>query len=57
MDAAELWKILKEEYGIQNDEEFEMAVNASTGVDTGLFTQPFEKGDNDDKKTGKVVAA
>lgn len=57
MDAADLWKILKEEYGIQNDEEFEMAVNASTGVDTGLFTQPFKKGDSDDKKAGKVVAA
>lgn len=57
MDAAELWKILKEEYGIQNDEEFEMAVNASTGVDTGLFTQPYKKGDGDDKKTSKVVAA
>ena len=57
MNAADLRKILKEEYGIQNDEEFEMAINASTGVDVGLFTQPFKEGENDDKKTGKVVAA
>ena len=57
MDAADLRKILKEEYGIQSDEEFEMAVNASTGIDTGLFTQQFKKGDSDDRKTGKVVAA
>lgn len=57
MDAADLRKILKEEYGIQNDEEFEMVVNTSTGVDIGLFTQPFKEGEDDDKKTGKVVAA
>lgn len=57
MDAADLRKFLREEYGIQNDEEFEMAVNASAGVDLGLFTQPFKEGENDDKKTGKVAAA
>lgn len=57
MDAADLRKFLREEYGIQNDEEFEMAVNASTGVDLGLFTEPFKEGENDDKKTGKVAAA
>lgn len=56
MDAADLRKILREEYGIKNDEEFEMAVEASAGVNLGLFTQPF-KGGNDDKKTDNVDAA
>nr|DAI55843.1 MAG TPA: hypothetical protein [Caudoviricetes sp.] len=56
MDAADLRKILREEYGIKNDEEFEMAVEASAGVNLGLFTQPF-KGENDDKKTDNVDAA
>lgn len=57
MDAADLRKFLREEYGIENDEEFEMAVNASTGVDLGLFTQPFKEGEDNDKKTGKDIAA
>ena len=56
MDAADLRKFLKEEFGINSDEEFEKAVETSTGIDLGIFTQPF-KGGNDDRKTGKVVAA
>ena len=33
MGAAELRTFLREEFGIMNDEEFEAAVNASTGID------------------------
>lgn len=57
MDAAELRTFLREEFGIRNDDEFEMAVNASAGIDIGLFTQPFKGGVNDDKKAEKVSAA
>lgn len=57
MCAANLRKFLEEEYGIQNDEEFEMAVNASTGIDLGMFTEPFQGGVRNDKKADKVVAA
>lgn len=56
MDAAELRTFLREEFGIRNDDEFEMAVNASAGIDIGLFTQPFKGGVNDDKKEEKVSA-
>ena len=37
MGAAELRTFLREEFGIMNDEEFEAAVNASTGIDIGMF--------------------
>lgn len=57
MCAADLRKFLKEEYGIQNDEDFEMAVNASTGIDLGMFTVPFRGGERDDRKAENVTAA
>lgn len=57
MDAAELRTFLREEYGIKSDDEFEMAVNASAGINIGLFTQPFKGGVNDDKKEKEVSVA
>lgn len=57
MGAAELRTFLKEEFGIMNDEEFEAAVNASTGIDIGMFTQPLKGGADDDKKANKFPAA
>lgn len=40
--VTDLRKFLKEEFGIKNDEEFEMAINTSIGVDLGLFTQLYK---------------
>lgn len=57
MSAADLRTFLREEYGIRNDEEFEMAVNASTGIGLGLFTQPFKGGANNDEKAKENPAA
>lgn len=57
MGAAELITFLREEFGIMNDEEFEAAVNASTGIDIGMFTQPLKGGADYDKKANKFPAA
>lgn len=57
MGAAELRTFLREEFGIMNDEEFEAAVNASTGIDIGTFTQPLKGGVDDYKKANKFPAA
>lgn len=57
MDAAKIRTFLREEFGIRNDDEFEMAVNASAGIDIGLFTQPFEEGVSNDKKGKEVSVA
>lgn len=56
MSAADMRTFLREEFGIMNDEDFEMAVNASTGIDLGMFTLPFRGGANDDKETKRIPA-
>lgn len=38
MDAVTLREILKKEYGIDNDKEFEAAVEKSIGINIGIFT-------------------
>lgn len=39
MDVETIRKILKEEYGISNDKEFEKTIETSEGIDVGIFTQ------------------
>ncbi len=51
MSANELRKILREEYGIQNDMEFEAAASNSTGLNLGLFTYPYKGGETSEGKT------
>lgn len=43
MDAAGLRKYLKTEFGIRNDEEFELAVSRMKGVNLGIFTIPLAR--------------
>lgn len=40
MDAAKLKDILRTEYGINNENEFNAAVKAFAGLNIGLFTMP-----------------
>ena len=47
MDAAKLREILRTQYGITNEDEFNEAVNKSKGIDIGIFTTPIE---NDTQK-------
>ena len=43
MSAAELREILKKEYGINSMDEFNEAVNKSSGINIGIFTVPIHK--------------
>ena len=43
MDIVErLKKVLKDDYGINNQKELEDAINKFKGLDIGIFTQPFK---------------
>lgn len=46
VDAAKLREILKTQYGLDSDRDFEAAVEKSSGVDLGLFTGPLERSRN-----------
>lgn len=41
MEAVKLKEILKREYGIMSEEEFNEAVKKSAGINLGLFTMPL----------------
>lgn len=57
MDAAKLREILKTQYGIKDDNEFDAAVEKSSGVNLGLFTVPLvERSRNGHKKTEIAIA-
>lgn len=43
MEAAKLRDILKTEYGINDEKEFDVAVSKSVGINLGIFTTPLEK--------------
>lgn len=57
MDAAKLRGILKSEYGISSEEEFNAAVERSAKIDIGIFTMPLHERSNDDKETKAKVSA
>ena len=51
MDAATMRGILKKEYGICSQEEFDAAVQKSAGINIGIFTMPlFERSEDIEKK-------
>lgn len=58
MDAVTLKEILKREYGIMNEDEFNSVVANSKGVNIGIFTTPItERSINDkQKKEEKNIA-
>ena len=41
MDATKMKEILKTEYKIYNEKEFNAAVSKSAGIDLGIFTMPL----------------
>lgn len=43
MDAACMREILKREYGICGEAEFDNAVAKFQGIDIGIFTMPFDE--------------
>lgn len=43
MDVAKMKEILKKEYGIRSENEFNIAVSKSAGINLGIFTIPLMK--------------
>lgn len=41
MEAAKLREILRTEYGISNEKEFDAAVKKFDGIDIGIFSMPL----------------
>lgn len=56
MDAAKLREILRTEYGINSENEFDEAVKRSSGVDIGIFTLPLSRRRRNDKETAAASA-
>lgn len=42
MNAAKMKEILRNEYGIRNENEFNAAVKGFAGINLGVFTMPIE---------------
>lgn len=57
MDAAKLREILKTQYGIKDDSEFNTAVEKSSGVSLGLFTMPLMERSRDGRKKTETAIA
>ena len=43
MEAAKLREILRTEYGISNEKEFDEAVKQFDGIDIGIFSMPLSE--------------
>lgn len=57
MNAATMKEILKSEYGISNEKEFNAAVSKMAGINLGIFTMPLaERGVAADEQTKKKMA-
>ena len=56
MDAAKLREILKTQYGLESEDDFNEAVERSSGVNLGLFTKPLERSRNGYKKKAAATA-
>lgn len=57
MDAAKLKDILRTEYGICNEKEFDAAVNKFAGIDIGLFTMPQDERGRDHEQKRETRAS
>lgn len=56
MDVAKIKEILKIEYGICNESEFNEAVSKSAGINLGIFTMPLTERSVRCEQTNKKVA-
>lgn len=58
MNAAKLREILKTEYGIENEIEFDAAVKKMSGINLGVFTMPLiGRSEADEQKTEATACA
>lgn len=56
MEAEKLKEILKKEYGINDEKEFDAAVKNSQGINIGLFTVSFGERRENCETTPKISA-
>ena len=56
VDAVRMKEILKNEYGISNEQEFNAAVSEMSGINLGIFTMPLERSASEDEKKKKTMA-
>lgn len=58
MNAAKLREILKTEYGIKSEMEFDAAVKKMSGINLGIFTMPLEgRSETNEQKTEAMAYA
>lgn len=58
MNAAKLREILKTEYGIKSEMEFDAAVQKMSGINLGIFTMPLEgRSETNEQKTEAMAYA
>ena len=57
MDVARLKEILRQQYGINSESEFNMAVEKSKGINIGLFTKPLGERSNDCEQETEMPAS
>ena len=56
MDAARMKEILKSEYGIHSENEFNEAVSMSAGINLGIFTLPLTERSTRSEQKNKAPA-
>lgn len=56
MNATELKEILRKQYGIKTEEEFNLAVEKSKGINIGIFTMPLSERREEQENETAVVA-
>ena len=57
MDVARLKEILRQQYGINSESEFNMAVEKCQGINIGLFTKPLGERSNDFEQETEMQAS
>ena len=58
MNAAKLREILKTEYGIKTELEFDAAVKKMSGINLGIFTTPLDgRSETNEQKTEASACA
>ena len=58
MNAAKLREILKTEYGIKTELEFDVAVKKMPGINLGIFTTPLDgRSETNEQKTEASACA
>lgn len=56
MEAAKIKEILKKQFGINSEEEFNAAVESMVGINLGIFTMPINGRSDCEQETDRISA-